>query len=126
MDFGYYVLEEDGMTPRRVHDLEAHARFYEFERRVLAHNHVGGILVSTVFIGLAGILWETRVFDAESSVLASSVLAQWRERTWCRAVARHRTAALDVATAQCGHSDCAEHRSIALACWRDRMARLCS
>lgn len=66
-----YILDENGQ-PAVEHDLMRWAQWWESadKQRILAHTHVGNILVSTVFLGLdhrhfgegPPLLWESMVF----------------------------------------------------------------
>lgn len=66
---GNYILDDDGQ-PRRIDDALEWARKFDDEMKIIKHDHVGEILVSTVFLGLdhnfggkgPPVLFETMVF----------------------------------------------------------------
>jgi|SRR5581483_1218426 len=78
----YYRLAEDGKTPMPVKDVLEWAKFFENgKERILRQDHFGfrgGIMVSTVFLGMdhgfgrfhpdklyRPVLWETMIFGGE-------------------------------------------------------------
>lgn len=88
---GYYMLEEDGRTPRAVPDQSVlqWARWMENSpARQVAYDQIGPYHVSTIFLGLdhnyarmfgreaAGdpILWETMAFGPDQDVIRASLL----------------------------------------------------
>ncbi len=92
---GKYILAEDGRTPVLVEDIRDWARWFETAERTLARTNLGALgEVSTVFLATdhsysnfgPPVLWETMVFggpfDQEH---------QWRDTSWVRAAARHRS-----------------------------------
>lgn len=69
----HYILAEDGRTPLAV-DVMVWARWFDDPgKRRVANDVIGGVQVSTVFLGLdhdftgkgPPVLWETMVFDEE-------------------------------------------------------------
>lgn len=84
----------DGKTPKPVDDILEWARWYEKADRLVAHDTVGLVEVSTVFLGLdhrfiswkkdlPPLLFETMVFNAGHSVDCA------RYATWDEAVSGH-------------------------------------
>lgn len=69
MSIHYYVLDAQG-NPRRAEPMEWAEMFQKIETRSVKREYVGGLLVSTVFLGLdhnffgqgPPVLWETMVF----------------------------------------------------------------
>jgi hypothetical protein len=75
-----YILAEDGRTPVEEPDLMKWARWFENSERQVAHDVVGAIQVSTVFLGfdhsfreIVGgegppVLWETMIFGGPADL----------------------------------------------------------
>lgn len=88
----YYILGDDGRTP--VHaDMDEWARWYETADRLVRKDTIGGVLVSTVFLGMnhalgsgPPLLFETMIFGGG--------LDGYQDRcsTWQQAEAMHATA----------------------------------
>ena len=82
-----YVL--DGKTPRRVRDVLEWAQCYGSKERQLAVDRVGGVTVSTIFLGIDSpllgppLLFETMVFGGKHD------RAQSRYETYDEALAGH-------------------------------------
>lgn len=89
---GHYIL--DGHTPVPVDDLFAWGRWFEVDaNRRVGRDEIGGVSVSTVFLGLdygypsrGPILFETMIFGG------SHDQHQVRYATWNEAVAGHAAA----------------------------------
>ena len=70
----YWILDDQG-NPVEVRDLEVWAKWFEKTDRHLGSDKIGGIHVSTVFLGLdhgfsldekaPPVLWETMIFGGE-------------------------------------------------------------
>jgi len=91
----YYVLGPDGKTPVPA-TLEQWAQLFgDTSRRRVAHDTIGGVWISTVFLGLdhnhwgkgPPILFETMIFDGMDETY------QTRCSTWDEAMTMHRRAA---------------------------------
>jgi hypothetical protein len=91
----HYIL--DGTKPVRCDDLSTWSAWFERANRDVAKTVVGGMMVSTVFLGIdhnfldhgPPVLFETMVFaDAETF---DDDLGQWRYCTWGEAEEGHRT-----------------------------------
>jgi hypothetical protein len=98
----YYLLDDDGRTPRPCADLVAWARWYATADRVVARDAVGTLTVSTVFLGLdhnwglgPPLLWETMVFGLPDDN------PMWRYATYDEALTGH-AAAVELARAAQG------------------------
>ena len=81
----HYILVGDIPTPVTLEEWEKW--FENFENRKIKCDHVNGFLVSTVFLGTAGILFETMSFDETKDVWESWL--QVRANTREEAIAFH-------------------------------------
>jgi hypothetical protein len=86
-----YVLGDDGQ-PRRVDDVLVWAAWFETHDRTIAHDHVGAVRVSTVFLAFdhaygdgPPVLWETMIFGGDSW----EDLGAWRYTSRAAALAGH-------------------------------------
>jgi hypothetical protein len=84
----YYVLDKNN-NPKPV-SVDRWAFTFEHHRRVVARETIGGVIVSTVFLGLdhsfgsgPPLIFETMVFDADESLICR------RYSTWNEAVEGH-------------------------------------
>lgn len=107
MRHGRYMLDEEG-NPKPEPDLLKWAMWYEYshqskgkDNRILQQDHIGGIFISTIFLGLdhsfgvgPPILWETMIFRGKD--------VQWmrRYRTRAQAVRGHKKAVKMVVKSQ--------------------------
>ena len=92
---GAYILDDDG-NPKPEPDTIKWAMWFEKgQNRIVGHDHIGDVLISTVFLGLdhrfpgmegPPILWETMIFRGEHD--------QWMSRYRSRedALAGHKAA----------------------------------
>ena len=87
----FYILAEDGKTPKRVKDVIEWAQAFEKQDRQVAEDFIGRVRVSTVFLGIdhdwSGIrkpvLWETMIFGKgfEYQTRANSRVAALKNHT---------------------------------------------
>lgn len=93
---GKYILDEN-RNPVPVDTLEEWASRFERENRHVGHDTIGGMRISTVFLGLdhsfssegPPLLFETMVFGGEGSHLEDFCV---RAATWDEALANHQAA----------------------------------
>ena len=87
----FWILE--GHTPKPVESLEEWAKHFERTNRQIGDTDVGGVRISTVFLGVdhqhfdgPPLLFETMIFGGEHD--------QYQERcsTWAQAEAQHEAA----------------------------------
>jgi hypothetical protein len=85
----WYIL--DGKTPRKVESTEEWARWQQSHDKHVAHDEIGGVRVSTVFLGLdhswlsdgPPLIFETMIFGGPHSD------HQTRASTWDEAERQH-------------------------------------